>query len=113
MFSYLKQQLCARALLEVGEASADKPEWRCLQLRQVEREGKFTLKPGFNRMPVRRQHVHWISAGQRGNMKVCKFGQGLLTTRALQPNGGGNQHQHDRGRCCQGRRPSPRPAWTP
>src|SRR5881396_1606918 len=63
-------------------------------------------------MPVGRYHVNRISAGQRGNMKICEFTQGLLTTQVLQPNGGGNQHQHERGRCGQSWRPSPRPPWT-
>src|SRR6516162_1150227 len=112
MFSHLKEQLCAGTLLKVGEASADKLEWRCLHLRQVESERKFPLKPGFNRMPVGRHHVDWITAGQRGNMKVCEFIQGLLTTQVLQPNGGGNQHQHKRGHGGKGRRPSSRPPWT-
>src|SRR5262245_14770055 len=112
MFFHRKEQLCAGTLLEVGEASADKLEWRCLQFRQVESEREFTLKPRFNRMPVGRHHVNWISAGQRGNMNVCEFSQGLLTSRALQPNGSGNQHQHERGRCGQGWCPSSRPPWT-
>src|SRR5262245_43898988 len=112
MFSRLKQQLRTGTLLEVGEAAADKLEWRCLHVRQVESEREFTLKPRFNRMPVGRHHVNWISACQRGNMQICEFTQGLLTTPVLQPNRGGNQHQHKRGRYGQGWRPSPRPPWT-
>src|SRR5436309_8262572 len=112
MFSYFKQQLCARTLLEVGEAAADKLEWRCLQVRQVESEREFTLEPGFYRMPVGRNHVNWISAGQCRNMQVCEFAQGLLTTRVLQPNGAGNQDQHEHCRYGQDWCPSPRPAWT-
>src|SRR5262249_5310595 len=110
MLSHLKEQLGAGTLLEVGEASTDKLEWRCLQLRQVKSERESTLKPRFNRMPVGRHYVNWISAGQGGNIKVCEFSQGLLTTQVLQPNGGGNQHQHKRGRRGQGWCPSPRPA---
>src|SRR5262245_47184836 len=112
MFPHLKEQLCAGTLLEVGEAAADKLEWRCRHFRQVESERNFTLKPRFNCMPVGRHHVNWISAGQGGNMKVCEFTQGLLTTRVLQPERSGNQHQHERGCCGQRWCPSPRPPWT-
>src|SRR5262245_36868028 len=112
MFSHLKQQLCARTLLEVGEASADKLEWRCLHVRQVESEREFTLKPGFNRVPVGRHHVNWIGARQRGDMQVCEFAQGLVTTQVLQPDGAGNQYQHERGRYGHCWCPSPRPRWT-
>ena len=112
MFSYIKQQLCAGALLEVGEAAADKLEWRCLHVREVESERQFTLEPGFNRMLIGRNHVNWISAGQCRNMQVGEFAQRLLTTRVLQLNRGGNHHQHERSRCGQDWCPSPRPPWT-
>src|SRR5262245_32389995 len=112
MFSYIKQQLCAGALLEVGEAAANKLEWRWLHVRQVESERQFTLKPGFNRMAIGRHHVNWISAGQGRNMEVGKFTESLLTTRVLQPNGARNQDQHERGRCGQDWCPSPCPLWT-
>src|SRR5215475_8200072 len=112
MFPDVEQQLCAGTLLEVGKTAPDKLEWRCLQFWQIETERQFTLKPGLNRMAVGRHHVNWISAGQRRNMQVGKFTQGLLTTRVLQPNGARNQHQHERGRCGQGWCPSPRPPWT-
>src|SRR5262245_36264923 len=98
MFPDPIKQLCAGTLLEVGESSANKLESRCLQFRQVEGERELTLKPGFNRMPVGRHNVNWISAGQGGNMQVCEFTQGLLTTRVLQPEGARNQHQYEDGR---------------
>src|SRR5262249_3759328 len=45
-------------------------------------------------------------------MKVCEFTQGLLTMQMLQPNGSGNQHQHERGRRSDGRYPPPCPPRT-
>ena len=63
MFADLEQQLWAGALLEVGKASTDQLEWRALHLRQVESKREFALKPRFNRMPVGRYYVNWISAG--------------------------------------------------
>src|SRR5579862_7308130 len=112
MFSRLKDELCSGTLLEVGEASADKLEWRRLQVRQIESKREFTLKPGFNGMPVGRHDINWIRAGQGRNMQVCKFSKGVLGSRLLHPAGGGNEHQHEQGRYGQGRRPSSHPAWT-
>src|SRR5262249_9455959 len=90
----------------------DKLEWRCLQFWQIETEREFTLKPGLNRMAVGRHHVNWINAGQRRNKQVRQVKQGLVTTGEVQPNGAGNQHQQERGRCDQDWCPSPRPPWT-
>ncbi len=90
MFPDLKQQVCAGALLEVRDASAEKLEWPAIQLRQVERERKLALEPRFHGVPVGRYYVNGIGAGQHRNMQVREFAQRLIATPVLQPEGRGD-----------------------
>lgn len=63
-------------------------------------------------MPVGRNYIDWIRAGQSGNMQVREFPEGLLAARTLQPDGSENKQQNQRGRRGEGRQPWPRPSRT-